>query len=300
MTRDGYTLTGYRLIPNLQYSLPNQGKISLGASLLKYSGLDNFTKASPFLSAEYQITNYMDITLGNYYLEQTPITPLYSRENQVRNFSKSGAKIYTESPWSNYRLWINWRDFIFSNSEHQEKFTVGFIRKPLKNNPIYFPIEAIITHKGGEIDNVSAPVQSIYTFAGGLGFVLDEQLFLEAYGIHFTEPTQKKRLNASQGNGIYLLLDYTYKQFFANLSYFYADEFYCREGNELYWSTNENGYTHPHPENIKLDLKYKSASVKKLTFIFATNTMYELNNQEANFSFELCIKADLDFNVWSQ
>jgi hypothetical protein len=60
----GYKEIGFFLQPELVYYPTGNTKFSAGVHLLKYAGLENFTRNTPVLSFQYNIANGLNLVLG--------------------------------------------------------------------------------------------------------------------------------------------------------------------------------------------------------------------------------------------
>jgi len=301
-TIPGYTLSGYNVFPSFEYRYQDKAKIVLAGLFTRYSGDESFHKSSPFLEIEVNLSEKFSATLGNFFVEENLITPLQEQEKRFEDFHKSGVKFKFENEANKYLLWIDWQKFIFPQDDKQEEFAVGCYGKTKLLGDLYLPFQGVITHKGGEIDSAKivlkdslqeAPIQSVFSLSPGLGYSLCPSLQIEGYYLRFSEATGVKRLLASEGNGFYLLARFHAKKNNLILSYFSADDFYCSQGNELFWSTNEENNDNKNLKNISLFYSYKIDVSEDIEFECGLDNVYNLKNQELNYSYMFKICADL-------
>jgi hypothetical protein len=78
----GYTLIGYFINPKFVYYPAANAKIEVGAHLLKYSGIDEFSKVIPTLRFHFKASKSTDIVIGTLYgsANHETIEPLFRHE----------------------------------------------------------------------------------------------------------------------------------------------------------------------------------------------------------------------------
>ena len=125
---------------------------------------------------------------------------------------------------------------------------------------------------------------------------LSKSIFIdfEAYYLRFSEATKEKRLFSSEGNGIFLSTYFHWERTKITLSYFYVDNFYCSQGNKLYWTTNEQKNENEYLQNIFLFYNYKMNINEKISFEFGLDNIYNLKIKELNYSYMLKISTGLE------
>ncbi|GHU78563.1 hypothetical protein FACS1894145_0800 [Bacteroidia bacterium] len=201
----GYTLPGFRFNPRLTYYPASLIKLEMGASLLKYWGADKYPnhayqsiaewKASgyqlgfhllPFFRAQIQPVPQLNIVLGHIYggSNHGLIEPLYNPELNLTADPEMGAQIIYNSRLAHFDAWVNWETFTFKNEANNEVATTGISACLHLTNPRSFfylgiPVQAIVTHHGGEIDSIKGEVTSLANGAAGLqfGFNFDNPVF---------------------------------------------------------------------------------------------------------------------------
>lgn len=192
----GYTLPGFRLRPALCYKATSNVKIEAGISMLHYWGASLYPEGTylsipsydmeeaskrlhilPFLRVEMATADGWRFILGNIYggmAHKLPL-PLYVPSNQFTADPEAGAQVLYSNDWFDLDAWVDWRTFIYRGSPYQENFYAGIcgrLKYDLPNVPLqlYMPLQAIVEHRGGEIDTIT--VNSVQTMANlniGLG-----------------------------------------------------------------------------------------------------------------------------------
>lgn len=192
----GYTLPGAWVNPKLSYiPLPNI-KFEAGAYMLWYSGAYKYPNYAyqdiahwkgkhyqngihllPFFRGQINIGNF-NFVLGDIYggSSHRLILPLYNPELDLTSDPESGFQVIYDTPRFHLDTWINWQSFIFESDTHQESFIAGVASEIKFNVPEsrwhwYMPVQMVVQHRGGEIDDTDTGVETFMNGALGLGVV---------------------------------------------------------------------------------------------------------------------------------
>ncbi len=176
----GYTLGGFRTIPQVEYKLNSFLFISAGINLLRYWGADKYgnynfvsvpyysdTNAQsqfhwkPYLRIVWQVNNRLKFVAGNIetqHYHYLPI-PLYNRELAYTSDGEEGLQLlYNGKYWTN-DAWVNWQNFNFYNDIDRESFELGI--SGYANTSQEHKIVGLLNyafiwhHNGGELDTIS-------------------------------------------------------------------------------------------------------------------------------------------------
>lgn len=184
----GYTLPGLWLQPKMSYQPLHNLHLELGMHTLLYAGKlkypnvgyqdigtwkgEDYMKGThllPFFRANLQL-NQVHLVLGNLYGGQNHhlIEPLYSRELNMTNDPEMGFQLFADLKYWHFDAWVNWQSFIFRGDTHQESFIFGAVSE-LKTGKWTFPVQAVVQHRGGEIqvDSAHHGVQTLINTAAG-------------------------------------------------------------------------------------------------------------------------------------
>lgn len=192
----GYSLPGLWLQPKAVFYPLSNIKLELGAHLLKYWGAKKYPSyayqdianwkgdqyqrgfhALPFFRAQMALSDHVNVVLGNIYggANHNLIEPLYNPELNLTTDPEAGLQLLYNSRRIDLDAWVNWESFIFDKDTHQEAFTVGLSGRYKINDPeadfhFYVPLQALVQHRGGEIDTIfSQSVQTLMNGAVGAG-----------------------------------------------------------------------------------------------------------------------------------
>ncbi len=205
----GYTLPGFWVQPRLTYQPLDAIRLEAGFHAFVFEGAGKYpcyayhdiarwkgaqyqsgAHILPFFRAQAQLKN-LTFVLGDIYggANHGVVEPLMNPEVNLTQDPEMGFQLLYDLPRYHLDAWINWQSFIFRESTHQEAFTVGFsqrialytqrsshysklstLNSQLK---LYLPIDILMQHRGGEIDDTSMGAQTIDNAALGLGLRWD-------------------------------------------------------------------------------------------------------------------------------
>jgi hypothetical protein len=195
----GYTLPGFRLTPRMVYQPIDKFKLECGLSLLRFWGADRYpnyaykgipeAKADsyqigfhllPFFRAQVQLSSKTTVVLGNIYggSNHGLIEPLYNYELNLIADPEAGAQIVHRSRYLHLDSWVNWETFMFNNQEELEAMTFGLAAKLNITSPestfhVGIPVQSLVHHLGGELDNIKGNVTTQADGATGFVFRLN-------------------------------------------------------------------------------------------------------------------------------
>ena len=192
----GYTLPGAWINPKLSYVPLSNIKFEAGAYMLWYSGAykypnyayqdiahwkgrhyQNGTHLLPYFRGQVSIGNF-NFVLGDIYggSNHRLILPLYNPELDLTADPESGFQILYDTPRFHLDAWINWQSFIFEADTHQEAFIAGVTSEIQFNSSQsewhwYMPVQMVVQHRGGEIDDTETGVETFMNGSVGVGLV---------------------------------------------------------------------------------------------------------------------------------
>ena len=197
----GYTLPGFWLQPRLTYQPLDAIRLEAGFHAAVFDGANKYpcfayndiaqwkgtqyqhgAHILPFFRAQAQLRN-LQFVLGDLFggANHGVVEPLMNPEVNLTQDPEMGFQLLYDLPRYHLDAWINWQSFIFREDTHQEAFTVGLSqrialtpqRSSLTPHPsslnFYLPIDILIQHRGGEIDDTHTGAQTIDNAALGIG-----------------------------------------------------------------------------------------------------------------------------------
>ncbi len=286
---NGYTLIGYFLKPTLDYQISPNITLKGGVHLLKYSGIDNFSKIQPIYSVTYN-KNRFSFTMGtlNNTLNHRLNDVLFLSERYFTNNVENGVQVLWKSEKVFLDMWLDWRKFIFKNDNEKERLTFG-LSSQLKYKDsgkwhLSFPMALLIDHKGGQIDTSNERMRTIINTSLGA----DVDYLLKTKWI--TKVNFKNQLlgfydNSSNPNSLYEkgygnLLEVS---FFKNKNYlkfgsWNANRYISFLGHPIYQCFSENGIHAKHRHLFTTELYLNYRIYKNAEIAFTGRTYYDFVN----------------------
>lgn len=189
----GYTLPGFRINPRLIYKPSQIVSLEGGAAMLKFWGMDKYPNYAyrnmpewqiddyqtgfhliPFFRVQIQPVREINIVLGTLYGGDNHklVEPLYNPELNITADPETGAQLLYDSRIAHLDTWVNWEIFTLKNDVHNEVMNCGaswaiHITDPESSLSLDIPLQAIITHHGGEIDTMSS-ISTVINAAAGI------------------------------------------------------------------------------------------------------------------------------------
>jgi hypothetical protein len=306
---DGYTLLGYTLKPKLTYFPSPNTKLEIGAFVLKYSGIEDYSKVLPVFTFQYKIGPHLDFVLGSLYgtINHKLVEPLFQFERYYENNEESGMQFLYHHRYIESDLWVNWERFIFPNSPYKEEFTSGFsntikLTGEMNNWVVFIPLQALIAHRGGQIDTASTKLETLLNSASGLnlgykfntGFI--RYIGLDNYYLTYNDLAGNAPL-LDNGYGIYSNLRISSEKFHLLMGYFQGHNFVAPRGEPLFQSisqkdtayvksdrkliTGKLGFDHEIYDGIKLGVRFES--------------YYDIGEGNFDYSYSVNIVFNRDF-----
>jgi hypothetical protein len=264
----GYTLPGFWLQIKSLYQPFDNLRIETGAHSLWFWGTNRYpghvykelatlnetensqkVHVAPYLRAHLKISDHLNFVMGNIYggANHRLIEPLYNPELNLTSDPENGMQLLFNSKVLDLDLWLDWQSFIFKNDTHHEVFLSGFSSKVKVNDEnskfhVYFPVQNLIRHEGGEINTLHGVYTTVNSSAGaGIRYNTAANV-LKYMSLEFDFLFNKNPRNAEnlsyEGRGYYGKLAFQIKNFNISTSYWKSDNFTPMYGNPFYGSTS--------------------------------------------------------------
>jgi hypothetical protein len=261
----GYTLPGFWLETKATYYPAKNMKLEGGVHSIWFWGAGKYPACAysdlsrwngdesahvvhvlPYFRAQVALSKQVDIILGDLYggANHNLIEPLYNPELNLTADPEAGLQLLWHTPRLDFDSWVDWTSFIYRSDTHQEVFTFGLSSRVKGNRPesrmhVYFPLQVLIQHRGGQIDATDLPVQTVLNGAMGIGLdwnfrrsglkKINLECDVTGYSQHAGNTWPLKR-----GYGIYTALSVDFLSFRVKSSYWQCDRFISIFGNPLY------------------------------------------------------------------
>ena len=123
----GFTITGFRLAPTLNYGINHRSRLRAGMDLTLFAGMDSLYSVRPILSLIYMPTRWLLITAGtiNGGYHHDLGLPAYDPARWITNPVENGLQIETDTRLWNSDTWLDWEHYLKPWTPDQERFTMG-------------------------------------------------------------------------------------------------------------------------------------------------------------------------------
>ncbi|MDR2146361.1 MAG: hypothetical protein LBE91_07880 [Tannerella sp.] len=264
--QEGYTLPGFWLQLKAAYQpLPNL-RLEAGAHSLWFWGTNRYPAYAyrglatwngkenahnvhvlPVLRANIAVSRKLNFVMGNIYggTNHGLIEPLYNPELNLSSDPETGTQLLFNSRFLDFDMWLDWQSFIFKNDTHHESFLYGISAKIKANDEnssfhVYFPLQNLIQHRGGEIDTMGGVFTTMNSSIGaGVRYNINHKILknitLEA-DLTFNKNPEDSDIPVTGGRGYYGKLAFQLKNFNISTSYWKSDDFISMYGNPFYGS----------------------------------------------------------------
>jgi hypothetical protein len=309
---EGYTLTGFWINPELVYNASDKITLKGGVHLLKYSGLDRFTKVRPLFSASLALSEKTVLTLGSLSGSEKHqmFDPHFNSERIYWANYEEGLQIKTKSDHIFNDTWINWENYIFYGDTTREVFTFGESFRYSSSLiadylTVEIPVQVQFKHFGGQISDYPEHVTTFFNLAAGIRFNIEPQgKRLGKAGfeyLHFFNnviPSREGDL-ISHGDAYWLRFHYNYKGLYAGIYYWNARNFYAPNGNGIYASVFKfnSDYKVPAREILTTSAYLNILPESFLELFFGFDTYYDLCARHLDHALTLHLNFEKMFRI---
>jgi hypothetical protein len=203
------------------------------------------------------LSKNVSIILGDIYggANHRLIEPLYNPELNLSSDPESGLQLLYKTKWIDLDMWLDWMTFIYNLYTRQEEFVAGASARFKVNPPdsrfhIYFPVQALSHHKGGEIDITDTNVQTVMNYAAGAGLMWNVNGYalkninmeFDIAGYNYVKGDTYK---FKEGLGYYTKAAVQIKDFNISASYWACEDFVSMFGSPFYGSVSTKTFNDP-------------------------------------------------------
>lgn len=307
----GYTLIGYFINPRISYLPHKKIYFEFGGHFLKYSGVNDFSLKIPTFRVVYKAGKHFHIVLGNIYgtYNHDLIRPIYHTERYFTDNIENGLQFLVNKPHFKMDTWLNWEQYIFNQSPFQEIFTIGnsseIVFTNTKKHQVSLPMQAIITHRGGQIDAADGEVESLANTALGLRYnylnknTLIQKIQFSGSLVSFADISPNKWLPYINGYGIYSKMFIESKHFALIAGHWYGDMFITTRGEPIFQSisTHIKDYREDKRALIFNQFYFQSVFYKNFIFRAGFTTYFDLYNDTLDYSYQIYISFNQDIII---
>lgn len=287
----GYTLPGFHIQPTLSYQPLRNLRMEAGLYMLHYWGAEKYPNLNysdmpewkgdqtqkgfhivPFFNVQLALSPHFNLLLGSIYgrANHHLIEPLYNQETGLSGDPETGLQVLWDNRVVDVDAWLNWESFIFNNDQHQESFTFGIssrfkVNRPQARAHVYFPVQVLMQHRGGEInpDAASRVIKTWMNGAAGVGVTFNTgnplltRVNLEG-DLTYYKQMAGSMLPFDNGHGFYVKTDIDLWRFRLHGAYWHGNDFITVFGNPLYGTVgiNDRTYTMRRPNMVNARVSY--------------------------------------------
>lgn len=304
----GYTKTGFFITPRVTYLLSPKTRLSGGMHLLKYSGENFFNQVRPVFYLAHQLTEGIDLIMGS--IESTYhhnlVDPLYHYERYLDQNIENGMQFLIDKPAVEADVWINWKQFITKGSGFQEEFETGIssefqLSGKDRNFTVNLPLQILIQHKGGQIDNTDKPVSTLSNFAAGTSMELDlnsrylTSLALENLYVGYRDLSPGDNRTIQSGDGFMSSFFLNMNDLQLQFSWWKASKFMSFAGNPIYqaYSIKKERLISEERELFIGKLRY-TRKYRDLHFMINFDSYWDPAHQNFDYGFGIYLLLNTD------
>lgn len=294
---EGYTLFGYQFQPFLSYHLAPNVRVDAGVFLQKDFGNDEYTTTAPIFSVKWRQKDF-SVIFGNLEgsLNHRLVEPLYDFERVMNKRLETGVQILLQRDDLFVDAWFDWQYMQYWNDPRQEQFVGGLsLQKRLfrwSSGSLSIPMQGVVRHQGGQLDNAGLAVQTVVNTATGLLLTQSSEGFLKEYSLSgyyvYDKDISKARQPYLDGDGVYVNGSVsTSLGLEVMASYWQAREFQSFQGGQIYPSISpQDGVTlQPLPNLMILRFLYHYKVTDELTLSLRYEPFFDLSFDTFQYSY---------------
>lgn len=309
------TLFGYQLIPEIEYQISPRLIIKGGLYLQKEFGRPHYTTVDPTFTVKYKAkhSSFLLGTLeGN--LNHGYIEPIYDYKLIINERLENGFQFKVDTKPYTHDFFINWRKAIHPGDNFKEEFDIGYVSKlniiNSKKFDLALPIQMLYSHKGGQVDSLHTPLQSLVNFATGPSLIfkpdhkLLKRIVFDNYYVNYKDISGEKLQAFNEGNGFLSHLLFDFKNVGIDLRYWNGEGYIGPRGMALFQSVSEKypGLVEKHRELLIVSFIYDKEIFKNVNFDFRIIPYKDFiehisSGTGLEYSYEMYLKYDLKFNL---
>ncbi|UOR05435.1 hypothetical protein MUN82_21225 [Hymenobacter aerilatus] len=297
---EGYTLFGTQLNPQLVYYPTSNLRLEGGVFLWKDFGNARVRQVRPTFRATYTKGN-SEFIFGNIrpHLNHGYIEPLFNFERVILKPLEEGLQYRYASDMVGLDVWVDWQRQQYRYSNYQEQIAGGLsgsVRLTGNNSPVAvsLPLQFTATHRGGQIDTINRPLQTLFNGATGIEarYPLPTHpttaFRVQAYGTGYFDKSFTYQLPYRRGSGLYLNATAETRYLNVMLSYWQGQRFLSPLGGDLYQSAsrsvNSPTYTEPHRRILLLRLMRDFSLGEAAAITVRVEPVYDFQERETDFA----------------
>jgi hypothetical protein len=309
---EGKTLYGTQLAPRLVYFPSENLRLEAGIFLYKDYGTPRLRQVRPLFTVKYQNGPH-SLLFGNIEgnLHHGYIEPLFDFERVMLNRLEEGMQYRLQTRRLQLDAWVDWQRQQYRFSNFQEEVAGGLTTEFTAYQDSagwrlgLVPMQFLGIHRGGQLDTINTPLQTLFNFAGGvrvrrkLDSYFTRALYFDGYVTHYTDYSFEEVLPYGRGTGLYLNAAVDTRLGNVMVSYWSGNGFVAPQGGRLYQSisstVNNPNYTERHRQLLILRFLNDFHLPGKMVLSTRFEPFYDLQNKQIEFSFGTYLNFNAEF-----
>ena len=306
----GLTYIGAFVRPTLVYYPYSKVKITAGAHLLKYSGLDIVSQVLPVFSFQYQPTEGINFIMGSLYgaANHSIVEPMYSFEHYLINNLENGIQLLIDKSRFYTDIWVNWEKFILKTSHSQEHILGGIhsnyiISGKKESSNLKIDFQSIFAHKGGQYHDEGETLQTLVNMSFALKYIkkIDSKylksLGFDAYYLTYNDVSPLPQLPYTMGYAIYSEAFINTKLIGFKVGYWSGEYYISSKGNPLFMSVSEKNqdFLLPRTELITAKIALRKQWFKDVVFEARFEPYLDLQQRQFEYSYSVYVVFNRNF-----
>jgi hypothetical protein len=234
------------------------------------------------------------------------IEPMYEFDRFLFNYLERGLQFLYKTRRIQSDLWLNWEKFILWGDPFREEFTVGNVTTvaliETNKHRLCLPLQTIVSHKGGQIDDSDLPIENLLNTAPGFswfyfpGGTINE-LSVFVFSPFFLDYSGEKLLQYQEGFGIYPGVGLKTNSIHFLLAYWNAYRFIGLRGEPLFYSTSvyDPGYSQSRREILTASLGTGKKYPNGITIAARVQAFYDVIHETLEHNAGVYMLFDRNF-----
>jgi hypothetical protein len=298
---EGRTYLGVQVWPQVSYRVHDHHRLTLGVFTGQDFGGNNFKKLIPTFRWTY-LKGSTQINIGaiDGAFNHGLIDPIYHPERWITRRIEQGIQYKHSGKKLQSDLWLNWEQMIYPNSPYREEFTAGgsflihLINRPTVK--VDLPLQGLVKHEGGEIDQTNLPVTSLYNGYAGIRIRADLanqwKLFVEGGAVGHEDVSSLPADTFYDGKGHLGLVGISKSNWRLDLLYWDSYQFQSPMGNPLFHSRSvqNRNYLFFHRKMVSGRLTYEKNLYNDLALLVRGELLHHPERNWTDFTLECFLR----------
>lgn len=294
----GRTYTGIRLRPSLRFKIDDHTYLETGLFFQQQAQRNDRVQWLPVFTIDKQLSSKWRVVAGTIYgnfshgLDES----MYDAGQYYVDPVEYGLQFLAEYKQWEADIWIDWRQFIFEGEAFQEAFDIGlnttvYINK--NKTGFSIPVQGILTHRGGEIDQSDLPVLTTLLASAGVAYSAPTHKYKfgltgQLYRALDNPDTGPNALPFDNGSGLKVFSKLNLGMISLGLEYRYYHQLVSLLGNnELLNYSLETGAIKTSRNILAPSIELLNAKVGNSHLILCSRGYYDIDDRRFTFQFSL-------------